>query len=186
MSAATLDWTDRVLELQVEAVAHGGHCVARHDGRVVFVRHALPGELVHARITEQNAKYLRADAVQVLTPSPQRIEPPCPYAGPGLCGGCDFQHANIVEQRRLKATVVSDTLRRIGGIERTIVMESPGDDGLGWRTRMRYAVVDGRPGMYAHRSHDLIPIDRCLIAHPGTPDVLSDRWPGASSVQAVV
>ncbi|TCN31053.1 tRNA/tmRNA/rRNA uracil-C5-methylase (TrmA/RlmC/RlmD family) [Kribbella orskensis] len=175
-----------LLELEVGPVAHGGHCVARYEGQVVFVRHALPGELVHARVTEQNAKYLRADAVQILTPSPHRIEPPCPYAGPGRCGGCDFQHANIVEQRRLKATVVSDTLRRIGGIERNVVMESPGDDGLGWRTRMRYAVVGGRPGMFAHRSHDLVPIDRCLIAHPDTPPVLDQRWPGASSVQAVV
>jgi tRNA/tmRNA/rRNA uracil-C5-methylase (TrmA/RlmC/RlmD family) len=175
-----------VLELEVGPVAHGGHCVARYEGQVVFVRHALPGELVHARVTAQTSKYLHADAVQVLTPSPHRIEPPCPYAGPGRCGGCDFQHANIVEQRRLKATVVSDTLRRIGGIERNIVMESPGDDGLGWRTRMRYAVVNGRPGMYAHRSHDLIPIDQCLIAHPDTPAVLDQRWPDASSVQAVV
>jgi tRNA/tmRNA/rRNA uracil-C5-methylase (TrmA/RlmC/RlmD family) len=175
-----------VLELEVGPVAHGGHCVARHEGQVVFVRHALPGEVVRARVTEQNTKYLRADAIEILTASPQRIEPPCPYAGPGRCGGCDFQHANIVEQRRLKATVVSDTLRRIGGIERNIVMESPGDDGLGWRTRMRYSVVDGRPGMFAHRSHDLIQIDRCLIAHPDTPAVLDQRWPDASSVQAVV
>jgi tRNA/tmRNA/rRNA uracil-C5-methylase (TrmA/RlmC/RlmD family) len=176
-----------VLELEIGPVAHGGHCVARYEGQVVFVRHGLPGELVHARVTERTNKYLRADVVQVLTPSPHRIEPPCPYAGPGLCGGCDFQHANIVEQRRLKATVVSDTLRRIGGIERTVTMESPGDDGLGWRTRMRYAVgPDGRPGMRVHRSHDLIPIDRCLIAHPGTPDVLDQRWPGTASVQAVV
>jgi tRNA/tmRNA/rRNA uracil-C5-methylase (TrmA/RlmC/RlmD family) len=175
-----------VLELEVGPVAHGGHCVARYDGQVVFVRHALPGETVRARVTEKTAKYLRADAIEVLVASPHRIEPPCPYAGPGRCGGCDFQHANIVEQRRLKATVVSDTLRRIGGIERTVVMESPGDDGLGWRTRMRYAVVDGQPGMYAHRSHDLIPIDRCLIAHPDTPSVLDQRWPGTSSVQAVV
>lgn len=175
-----------VVELEVGPVAHGGHCVARHEGQVVFVRHALPGELVHARVTEQTTKYLRADAVQVLTPSPQRIEPPCPHAGPGLCGGCDFQHANIVEQRRLKSTVVSDTLRRIGGIERTVVMESPGDEGLGWRTRTRYAVVDGRPGMYAHRSHELIAVDKCLIAHPGTPDVLGERWPEASYVRAVV
>ncbi|HEY0472554.1 MAG TPA: TRAM domain-containing protein [Kribbella sp.] len=175
-----------VLELEVGPVAHGGHCVARYEGQVVFVRHALPGELVHARVTEQTSKYLRADAVQILTPSPQRIEPACPYAGPGRCGGCDFQHASIVEQRRLKAAVVSDTLRRIGGIERNIVMESPGDDGLGWRTRMRYAVVNDRPGMYAHRSHDLIPIDQCLIAHPDTPSVLDQRWPGTSSVQAVV
>nr|WP_202893531.1 class I SAM-dependent RNA methyltransferase [Kribbella italica] len=175
------------MELEIGPVAHGGHCVARYEGQVVFVRHGLPGELVHARVTERTTKYLRADVVQVLTPSPHRIEPPCPYAGPGLCGGCDFQHANIVEQRRLKATVVSDTLRRIGGIERTVTMESPGDDGLAWRTRMRYAVgPDGRPGMRVHRSHDLIPVDQCLIAHPGTPSVLDQRWPGTESVQAVV
>ncbi|WP_460653204.1 class I SAM-dependent RNA methyltransferase [Kribbella endophytica] len=181
------DLVGTVLELEIGPVAHGGHCVARYEGQVVFVRHGLPGELVHARVTERTTKYLRADVVQVLTPSPHRIEPPCPYAGPGRCGGCDFQHANIVEQRRLKATVVSDTLRRIGGIERTVTMESPGDDGLGWRTRMRYAVgPDGRPGMRVHRSHDLIPIDQCLLAHPGTPDVLDQRWPGTESVQAVV
>ncbi|WP_432950302.1 class I SAM-dependent RNA methyltransferase [Kribbella sp. CA-253562] len=181
------DIVGTVLELEIGPVAHGGHCVARYEGQVVFVRHGLPGELVHARVTERTAKYLRADVVQVLTPSPHRIEPPCPYAGPGRCGGCDFQHANIVEQRRLKATVVSDTLRRIGGIERTVVMESPGDDGLGWRTRMRYAVgPDGRPGMRVHRSHDLIQVDKCLIAHPDTPTVLDQRWPGTESVQAVV
>jgi tRNA/tmRNA/rRNA uracil-C5-methylase (TrmA/RlmC/RlmD family) len=181
------DIVGTVLELEIGPVAHGGHCVARYEGQVVFVRHGLPGELVHARVTERTAKYLRADVVQVLTPSPHRIEPPCPYAGPGRCGGCDFQHANIVEQRRLKATVVSDTLRRIGGIERTVVMESPGDDGLGWRTRMRYAVgPDGRPAMRVHRSHELIQVDKCLIAHPDTPTVLDQRWPGTESVQAVV
>jgi tRNA/tmRNA/rRNA uracil-C5-methylase (TrmA/RlmC/RlmD family) len=182
----TEDFVGAVLELEVGPVAHGGHCVARHDGQVVFVRHALPGEVVQARVTEQTAKYLRADAVEILQPSPHRVDPPCPYAGPGRCGGCDFQHADIAEQRRLKATVVMDTLRRIGGIERDVVMESPGDDGLGWRTRMRYAVVDGRPGMYAHRSHDLIQIDRCRIAHPETPQVLDQRWPATSAVQAVV
>ena len=72
------DIVGTVVELEVGPVAHGGHCVARHEGQVVFVRHALPGELVHARVTEQNAKYLRADAVQVLTPSPQRIEAALP------------------------------------------------------------------------------------------------------------
>jgi tRNA/tmRNA/rRNA uracil-C5-methylase (TrmA/RlmC/RlmD family) len=181
------DLVGTLLELQVGPVAHGGHCVARHDGQVVFVRHALPGEVVRAAVTEQTAKYLRADAVEVLQPSPHRVQPPCPYAGPGLCGGCDFQHVDIEEQRRLKAAVVTETLRRIGGIDREVVMESvPGDDGLGWRTRMRYAVVDDRPGMYAHRSHELIPIDHCLIARPQTPQVLDRSWPGTSSVQAVI
>jgi tRNA/tmRNA/rRNA uracil-C5-methylase (TrmA/RlmC/RlmD family) len=175
------------VEVDVGPVAHGGHCVARHEGQVVFVRHAIPGERVRARVTEQTAKYLRADAVEILQPSPHRVEPPCPYAGPGRCGGCDFQHVAIDEQRRLKAQVVTDTLRRIGKIEYDVSMEHvPGDDGLGWRSRMRYVVVDGRPGMYAHRSHDLVPVDRCLIAHPDSPPVLGKAWPGTDAVQTVV
>jgi len=175
------------VEVDVGPVAHGGHCVARHEGQVVFVRHAIPGERVRARVTEQTAKYLRADAVEILQPSPHRVEPPCPYAGPGRCGGCDFQHVAIDEQRRLKAQVVTDTLRRIGKIDYDVSMEHvPGDDGLGWRSRMRYVVVDGRPGMYAHRSHDLVPVDRCLIAHPDSPPVLGKTWPGTDAVQTVV
>lgn len=181
------DLVGTVLELDVGPVAHGGHCVARHEGQVVFVRHALPDEVVRAQVTEQTAKYLRADAVEVLRPSPHRVEPPCPFARPGLCGGCDFQHVDIAEQRRLKATVVTETLRRIGDIEYDVVMEAAtADDGLGWRTRMRYAVADGVPGMYAHRSHLLVPIDQCWIAHPETPGVLDQPWPDASAVQTAV
>ena len=176
-----------VVELDVGPVAHGGHCVARHEGQVVFVRHAIPGERVRARVTDQTTKYLRADAVEILDPSPHRVEPPCPYAGPGRCGGCDFQHVAIAEQRRLKAQVVTDTLRRIGRIDYDVVMESvPGDDGLGWRSRMRYAVSGGRPGMYQHRSHDLVPVDRCLLADPAGPRVLDRTWPDADAVQTVL
>ncbi|MFC0625389.1 class I SAM-dependent RNA methyltransferase [Kribbella deserti] len=184
MARQTETLVGSLLELEVGPVAHGGHCVARYDGQVVFVRHAIPGETVRARVTEQTSKYLRADAVEILKPSEHRVAPPCPYAG--VCGGCDFQHVDLDYQRVLKAEVVRDSLRRIGGIERDVVMEAPGGDGLGWRTRMRYAVVDGRPGMYAHRSHELVQIDRCRIAHPGSPDVLAQEWPGVSSVQAVV
>ncbi|MGI8521735.1 MAG: TRAM domain-containing protein, partial [Nocardioides sp.] len=75
-------------------IAHGGHVVARADGVVVFVRHALPGELVGVEITEcrEGDRFLRGDAVEVLGASPHRVTAPCPYAGPGACGGCDFQH----------------------------------------------------------------------------------------------
>src|SRR5690349_8664218 len=74
-------------EVEVGPVAHGGICVARHEGRVIFVRHALPGERVRARVTEgmPTDRFLRADAVDVLTASPDRVEPPCPYAGPDRC-----------------------------------------------------------------------------------------------------
>lgn len=97
-----------LVELDVGPVAHGGHCVARLDGQVVFVRHALPGERVLARITEGEVgrSFLRADTVEVRVASPERVRPPCPHAG--VCGGCDFQHVTLAEQRRLKAAVVRE------------------------------------------------------------------------------
>ncbi len=173
-------------EVEVGPVAHGGHCVARLDGQVVFVRHAIPGERVRLRITERTSKYLRADAVEILEASPHRVEPPCPYAGPGRCGGCDFQHIAVDEQRRLKARVVTDTLRRIGRIEYPVTIEAADETGLGWRTRMRYVVAGATPGMYAHRSHDLVPIDRCLLAHPDNPEVLDRSWPDTGAVHTAV
>src|SRR5262245_30398553 len=78
----------QVVTVTAVDVAHGGWCVARpEDGPVVFVRHALPGEMVRARVTEVTSRLARAEAVEILTPSPDRVEPPCPHAGPGACGG---------------------------------------------------------------------------------------------------
>jgi tRNA/tmRNA/rRNA uracil-C5-methylase (TrmA/RlmC/RlmD family) len=180
------------LEVDVGPVAHGGHCVARHEGRVVFVRHALPGERVRAVVTEgtSTSSYWRADAVAVLTASPDRVVPPCPWAGPGRCGGCDLQHVTLEEQRRLKADVVREQLARLAGLDREVVVEEvPGaDGGLGWRTRVRWAVDDdGRPGLRAHRSHEVVPVDRCRIAHPlvDAAGVTALRWPDASAVDVV-
>ena len=105
--------------LDVERVAHGGVCVAHaDDGRVVLVRHTLPGEQVRVQVTEERRSYLRADAVEVLRASPARVAPPCPWAGPGRCGGCDWQHVDLAEQRRLKAAVISEQLIRLAGIDR--------------------------------------------------------------------
>jgi len=102
------------IEVEVGPPGHGGFCVARHEGRAVFVRHALPGERVIAEVTEGRAKdsFWRADAVQVLEASEDRVEAPCVYAGPGLCGGCDWQHASYEAQLRIKGEVVADQLRR--------------------------------------------------------------------------
>src|SRR5215207_7183103 len=83
-----LGWTGTEFEVTVGPVAHGGHCVARHEGRVVFVRHSLPGERVVVRVTEdRHPGFCRADAVEVLEASPDRVQRPCPYSGPGRCGG---------------------------------------------------------------------------------------------------
>ncbi len=160
------------LELEVGPVAHGGHCVARHEGRVVFVRHALPGERVVARVTEgaEGASFWRADAVRVLAADADRVEPPCPVAGPGLCGGCDFQHATPARQRTLKAAVVSEQFRRLAGLDVDVTVEEaplPGadGDGLRWRTRTQFAVdAEGRTGLRAHRSHQVVPLQDCPIS----------------------
>jgi tRNA/tmRNA/rRNA uracil-C5-methylase (TrmA/RlmC/RlmD family) len=178
------------LELTVDRVAHGGWCVARHEGRVVFVRHALPGERVIAEITEETTRFLRADAVEILDPSPDRVVPPCPYAGPGRCGGCDWQHATLDAQRGLKAAVVAEQLKRLAGIDREIVVEEvPGaKDGLGWRTRVQFAArPGGQLGFRKHRSHDIEVVDACLIAHPDVEAVGAEvhEWPGAAVVEVI-
>lgn len=183
-----VDLTGHEAVLGVDRVAHGGHCVARWDGRVVFVRHTLPGETVRVLITEgsDSSRFLRADAVEVLAAAPGRVEAPCPYAGPGLCGGCDWQHASPVTQRELLGAVVAEQLARLAGIERDVVVEAVAPDDLGWRTRLGWAVDgQGRPGLRRHRSHDIVTVDRCLIAAPGLPQVQGRTWSAAHLDAAV-
>jgi len=182
------------IEVDVESVAHGGSCVARHDGRVVFVRGTIPGERVRARVVAapRHGRFARAETEEVLVASPDRVSPPCRYAG--ACGGCDWQHIRLERQRLLKADVVREQLTRLAhepsdrwrDLE---VRPVPGDrDGLGWRTRMRFAVdAQGTAGLHAHHSHDIVPIARCLIASSGVDDLGVTRrsWDGAAEVLAV-
>ena len=104
---------ERIVDVGV--IAHGGHNIAHTDGATVFVRHAIAGERVRIRVTSASKKAIRADAIEILDPSPDRVTPPCRYAGPGGCGGCDFQHMTLDAQRRVKATVIRDALRRFAG-----------------------------------------------------------------------
>jgi len=178
-----------VLDLAVTGVAHGGWCVARDaGGRVVFVRHALPGERVRARVTDATASFARAEAIEVLRASPDRVPPRCPHARPGGCGGCDWQHADLAAQRRLKAEVVRDQLRRIAGVDRAVTVEpvAGDEDGLGWRTRVRFSVgPGGTAGLLAHRSHDVVEVGDCPIAHPlvRAAEVTGRGWAPARSVE---
>lgn len=180
----------QVVEVEVGAVAHGGHCIARHEGQVLFVRHTAPGERVRAVVTEvgPGARFVRADTVEVLDASPARVPPPCIYAG--RCGGCDFQHLTLAHQRALKTAVVREQFARLAHLDVDVVVEPlPGStDGLGWRTRVEYALdADGRPGLHPHRSHAVLPIDRCLLASPGVArtDALHRLWPNRSAVDVV-
>ncbi|MFI9062431.1 class I SAM-dependent RNA methyltransferase [Streptomyces sp. NPDC053429] len=189
-------------EVEVGPVAHGGHCIARtSEGRVLFVRHTLPGEKVVARVTEgeTDSRFLRADAVKVLEASKDRVEAPCPYAGPGKCGGCDWQHAKPGAQRRLKGEVVAEQLKRLAGLTPEeagwdgTVMPAEGDKLPAgqvpqWRTRVQYAIdEDGRVGLRKHRSHDIEPIDHCMIAAPGVSELGIEQqdWPQMATVEAI-
>ncbi|CAM3417710.1 SAM-dependent methyltransferase [Stackebrandtia soli] len=176
--------------VDVGPVAHGGHCVARADGVVIFVRHALPGERVRIEVTDRKKTYWLADAVEILTPSPDRVEAPCRFAG--LCGGCDFQHVSAEGQLSLKTTVLREQLTRLGGLSESDVagfeVEALPGGLLDWRTRVQYAVTrDGRPGLRMHHSHDIVHIDECVIADPKirATDTLDRTWPGSSHVGVV-
>jgi tRNA/tmRNA/rRNA uracil-C5-methylase (TrmA/RlmC/RlmD family) len=184
-----LGWTGSEFEVTVGAVAHGGHCVARHEGRVVFVRHTLPGERVVVRVTEdRHPGFCRADAVEVLEASPDRVEPPCPYSGPGRCGGCDWQHVDPAAQRQLKAAVVREQLARLAGLEVDVTVEALPGGPLRWRSRARFAVErSGAAGLRRHRSHDVVVLDDCPITvETAAQAVLRQRWPGAGAVDVSV
>ncbi|WP_406274763.1 TRAM domain-containing protein [Streptomyces sp. NBC_00191] len=189
-------------EVEVGPVAHGGHCIARtEEGRVLFVRHTLPGEKIVARITEgeEDSRFLRADAVRIIEASKDRVEAPCPYSGPGNCGGCDWQHAKPGAQRRFKGEVIAEQLQRLAGLTPEeagwdgTVMPAPGDklppgEVPAWRTRVQYAIdTEGRAGLRKHRSHDVQPIDHCMIAAPGVTELGIERqdWPQMATVEAI-
>ncbi|MFJ8228502.1 class I SAM-dependent RNA methyltransferase [Streptomyces sp. NPDC094448] len=189
-------------EVEVGPVAHGGHCIARTDeGRVLFVRHSLPGEKVIAKVTEgdETSRFLRADAVRILAPAKDRVEAPCPFSGPGRCGGCDWQHVKPGAQRRFKGEVIAEQLERLAGLTPEeagwdgTVMPAEGDklpagQVPAWRTRVQYAIdADGRAGLRRHRSHEVERIDHCMIAAPGVDELGVEKreWPGMASVEAI-
>ncbi|MBT2440562.1 class I SAM-dependent RNA methyltransferase [Streptomyces sp. ISL-36] len=189
-------------EVEVGPVAHGGHCIARtEEGRVLFVRHALPGEKIVARVTEgeETSRFLRADAITILEASKDRVEAPCPFAGPGKCGGCDWQHAKPGAQRRLKGEVIAEQLKRLAGLTPEeagwdgTVMPAEGDklpagEVPQWRTRVQYAVdAEGHAGLRKHRSHDVEVIDHCMIAAEGVSELGIEKrtWEGMASIEAI-
>ena len=178
----------QTLELSIGGPAHGGTCVARYPdpgGRAVFVRHTLPGERVRALVTQdRGGSYCFADAVEILEPAAGRVERPCEYAGPGRCGGCDWQHASPATQRELKLTVVHEQFDRLARLDvrelLTEVVELPGGP-LGWRTRNLYAVArDGTLGLHRHGSRDVEPVEHCPLGVDGVGDARRWRRPGRS------
>ncbi|PND58063.1 23S rRNA methyltransferase [Mycobacterium sp. ENV421] len=171
------------LELTTGAAANGGSCVARHDGRVVFVRYALPDEVVRARVTGDRGSYWHAEAIEVLQPSPDRVESQCRIAGVGGAGCCDLAFATPEAARVLKGQVVANQLARLGDFHWDGVAEPLGDGAArGWRTRVRLDTTDaGRVGFHRYHSSELVTDLDCAQLPPGMLDGLADvTWaPGA-------
>lgn len=172
------------MELLIDTIAHGGEGIGRHAGKAVFVPYTIPGERVRAEIVEEKDRWTRGRLVQVLEPSPDRVEPPCPYFGPGKCGGCQWQHIRYERQAELKQEIVADQLRRLGRladppVADIIVMADPVDEGrfldYGYRNHVQFALdAAGRLSFRRAGSHDLIPVDRCLLL----PDRLDELHAG--------
>jgi tRNA/tmRNA/rRNA uracil-C5-methylase (TrmA/RlmC/RlmD family) len=153
-----------VIEVTIEKVAHGGHFIARHEGCVIFVRHAIPGEKCQIEITSVGSSFNRADVIEVLEASKDRVVAPCEYSHRQGCGGCDFQHVSIARQRSLKADVITEQFARIAKMDITVEVESVGSE-LGWRSRINSTTDrNGHLGFIGSRSHTVIPVKNCLIA----------------------
>lgn len=160
---------DAPVELTITGIAAGGDAVARDaDGKVTFVTGGLPGELVLADITEERHDFNRAVAVEILDAAPARVAPPCPHVARG-CGGCGWQHIELSAQRDLKHEIVTDALRRIGALDSPDVRHGPHLPADGFRTTIRLANGTG----FRHaRSHDVVDVDSCLVAHPLLQDLI--------------
>ncbi len=185
----TADPAPAALTLTVGALANGGSCVSRHEGRVVFVRYALPGERVRARVTEDRGAYWHAEAVEVLDPSPQRIAPLCPIAGVHGAGCCDLAFADPAALREFKGQVVSNQLTRLGDYEWHGCAEALSAAGpTGWRTRVRLGVgADGRAGFHRYHSDELITDLRCAQLTAGVLDGLDGtNWTPGGQLLVVV
>ncbi len=155
--------TGDLVQVTIEKVAHGGHFIARHEGAVIFVRHAIPGENCRIQITSTGSSFNRADVVSVEKPSEFRVQAPCSFANRNGCGGCDFQHISVDHQRKLKSDVIAEQFSRIAKMELRVDVEEVGES-THWRTRA-IATTDrnGKLGFYKSRSHSIAAVTDCII-----------------------
>ena len=178
-----------IIEVTTGPPANGGSCVARHDGRVVFVRYALPGERVRVRVTAERGSHWHAEVVEVLEASPDRIDALCPIAGVDGAGCCDLAFTTPDAARVLKADVVANQLSRLGGHEWTGVAEPVGSVGaIGWRTRVRLDTgADGRAGFHRYHSPELVTDLACAQVPVGMLAGLEEgRWPAGAQLHVAL
>ncbi len=176
------------IEVDVSSIAHGGHCVARFEGQVIFVRHAIPGERVVVEITGKSKNFARANCIKVINASPHRVSPPCKYAHADGCGGCDFQHIELSHQRELKSSIIREQFSRLAKIDIEVRVEEVLPT-LHWRSRMEFTVSEGKKlALFSARSNQLIEIDQCMIASEkiDIPEINQGKLPAGKKVDVVI
>jgi len=161
-----------VIELELTGIAHGGEAVGRLEGKACFVDGALPGERVRGVVTRDAGAWARVELHEVLTPSPQRVEPPCPLFG--ICGGCQWQFADYPAQLQWKRDILVGQLAHLGRLEDPPVRETRAlGEPFHYRNRADFRVAAGRPAFFRRHSHVLQPIEDCLLLHPALSDLVS-------------
>ena len=169
------------LNLKIENLIFGGEALARHRGFTVFLPYGCPGDEVEAEIVEVKKDFARARITRIISPSPNRINPPCPYfyqleeqvEHKLFCGGCDWQHIDYATQLKFKTSMVRDALTYIARFKNPVVQDIiPAEQPFNYRNKMQLKVglrekEDGAKkiicGFYAKDTHRIVDIDKCLI-----------------------
>jgi len=159
------------IELRIEKLVYGGDGLARHEGRVVLTPFVLPDETVRAEVTRAGNDLLRGRLLNVITPSPERIEPRCPYFQ--RCGGCHYQHTGYEYQLAQKRAILLEVLRRIGGIGYAGDIVTVAGDPWHYRNRVQLHIGAGQIGYFEAGSHALVAVDHCPIASPKLNDCIA-------------
>jgi 23S rRNA (uracil1939-C5)-methyltransferase len=156
---------------RIESMAFKGYGVSRMDGKVVFIPYSAIGDEGWVEIVEEKKTYATGKLIEILAPSSWRVEPPCPYFG--TCGGCQWQHIDYAQQTELKKEILKDILMRLGGLkEIPPITAFPSPYPYDYRTRVQLKVKGGKLGYYQERSHQLVNIERCPIAHPLVNEII--------------
>jgi 23S rRNA (uracil1939-C5)-methyltransferase len=152
-------------QVKIDSMAFKGYGVARANSKVLFIPYSMTGDEAWVEVTEEKKNYSMGRLIEILQPSPWRVEPRCPYFG--VCGGCQWQHIEYSKHKELKKEIVMEILKRLGGVKEfppiTLV---PSSDPYGYRIRIQLKAKEGALGYYQERSHGLVDIGHCPIAHP--------------------
>lgn len=176
-------------DIPIKKLIYGGYGLAEVKGKTLMVEYALPEEIVDVEVIQEKRDYILGKANRIIKPSPVRRSAPCPYYG--VCGGCQLQHMEYLDQVRSKEEILLETLKRIGKIEVKSLEASLFSEEFGYRVKAQFKVAEGFLGFYERRSHNIVEIDQCLLLHPSMKELipslkeLSRKLKGLKEVEVI-